>query len=160
MICNLNLRIFAPKGGSYGKTLEDSLETPGRRVVRTVQTRERCGFGSAMAGMWLLRRGERLIRVKVVVGVIYWTIQRRVRWYEAGGIAEVGRHKSGSMKTHRQAWTAEQEAKLKEAVSEGRFRTVGEAVRWCAEVLGIEVSEGKVYHWFRRWGYRKKVPRP
>ena len=43
---------------------------------------------------------------------------------------------------------------------EGRFQTVGEAVRWCAEMFGIEVSEGKVYYWFRRWGYRKKVLRP
>ena len=110
--------------------------------------------------LWLLRRGERLIRVKAVLGVMHTTIQRWVRWYEAGGIAEVARRKSGNRKTHRQAWTVEQEAKLKEAVSEGRFRTVGEAVRWCAEVLGIEVSEGKVYYWFRRWGYRKKVPRP
>ncbi len=72
----------------------------------------------------------------------------------------MARHKQGNRKMHRQAWTAEQEAQLKEAVSEGRFRTVGEAGRGCAEVLGIEVSEGKVYYWFRRWGYWKKAPRP
>ena len=38
------------------------------------------------------------------------------------------------------------------AVSEGRFRTVGEAGRWCAEVPGIEVLEGKVYYWFSAVG--------
>ena len=110
--------------------------------------------------LWLLRRGERLIRLKAVLGVIYGTIQWWVRWYEAGGIAEAARPEPGNLKTHRQARTAEQEAKLKGAASEGRFRKVGEAVRWCAEVLGIEVSEGKVYYWFRWWGYRKKVLRP
>ena len=83
------------------------------------------------------------------VGVMHTTIPRWVRWYETGGIEEVARHKSGSMKTHRQAWAAQQEA------LEGGFRTVGEAVRWCAEVPGIEAP-----YWFRRWGYRKKVPRP
>ena len=72
----------------------------------------------------------------------------------------MARHKQGSMKTHRQPWTAEQEAKLRQAVSEGRFRMLGEKVRWCGEVLEVEVSEGKVYYWFWRWGYWKKVLRP
>jgi hypothetical protein len=26
--------------------------------------------------------------------------------------------------------------------------------------VGVEVSYKKLYYWFRRWGYRKKVPRP
>ena len=33
----------------------------------------------------MLRRGERLKRVKELVGVAHVTIQRWVRWYEAGG---------------------------------------------------------------------------
>ena len=88
--------------------------------------------------------------MKAVVGVMHTTIQRWVQWYE-----EVGQPKQGSMKTPRQAWTAQQEARLRQAVLEGRFRTVGEAVRWCAQILGIEVPYG-----LRRWGYRKKGPRP
>jgi hypothetical protein len=32
-------------------------------------------------------------------------------------------------------------------------------VAWCAKELGVEVSYKKLYDWFRRWGYRKKVPR-
>jgi hypothetical protein len=33
-------------------------------------------------------------------------------------------------------------------------------VAWCAKELGVEVSYKKLYDWFLRWGYRKKVPRP
>ena len=40
------------------------------------------------------------------------------------------------------------------AVSDDR-----EAVAWCRKELGVEVSYKKLYDWFRRWGYRKKVPR-
>ncbi len=76
-------------------------------------------------------------------GVIHTTIQRWVRWYEAGGIEEVARHKRGNWKTHRQAWTMEQEERLRQAVSEGRIRTVGEGVRGCAEVLEIAAP-----YWF------------
>jgi transposase len=39
--------------------------------------------------LWMLRRGERLKRVKELVGVAHVTIQRWVRWYEAGGLEEV-----------------------------------------------------------------------
>jgi hypothetical protein len=31
---------------------------------------------------------------------------------------------------------------------------------WCEKELGVVVSYKKLYYWFRRWGYRKKVPRP
>ena len=31
---------------------------------------------------------------------------------------------------------------------------------WCEEELGVKVSYKKLHYWFRRWGYRKKVPRP
>ena len=41
-----------------------------------------------------------------------------------------------------------------------RFRTIGEAMAWCRRELGVAVSYKKLYYWFRRWGYQKKVPRP
>ncbi len=41
-----------------------------------------------------------------------------------------------------------------------RFRTIGEAMAWCEKELGVAVSYKKLHYWFRRWGYRKKVPRP
>ena len=41
-----------------------------------------------------------------------------------------------------------------------RFRTIREAMAWCEKELGVAVSYKKLYYWFRRWGYRKKVPRP
>ena len=31
---------------------------------------------------------------------------------------------------------------------------------WCEKERGVVVSYKKLYYWFRRWGYRKKVPRP
>jgi transposase len=31
---------------------------------------------------------------------------------------------------------------------------------WCEKELGVKVSYKKLYDWFRRWVYRKKVPRP
>jgi len=82
-----------------------------------------------------------------------------VKWYEAGGIEEGGRHRLGSGAKRREVWTREQERRVGEAVSEGRFRTIGEAVAWCRRELGVAVSYKKLYDWFRRWGYRKKVPR-
>jgi transposase len=110
--------------------------------------------------LWMLRRGERLKRVKELVGVAHVTIQRWVRWYEAGGLEEVARHRLGSGVRPYEAWTPAQEQRLREAVSEGRFRTIGEAMAWCEKELGVKVSYKKLHYWFRRWGYRKKVPRP
>jgi hypothetical protein len=31
---------------------------------------------------------------------------------------------------------------------------------WCEKELGVVVSYKKLHYWFRRWGYRKKVPQP
>jgi len=86
--------------------------------------------------------------------------ERWVRWYEAGGLEEVARHRLGSGVRPYEAWTPAQAQRLREAVSEGRFRTIGEAMAWCEKELGVAVSYKKLYYWFRRWGYRKKVPRP
>jgi transposase len=110
--------------------------------------------------LWMLRGGERLKRVKELVGVAHVTIQRWVRWYEAGGLEEVARHRLGSGVRPYEAWTPAQAQRLREAVSEGRFRTIGEAMAWCEKELGVAVSYKKLYYWFRRWGYRKKVSRP
>jgi transposase len=41
-----------------------------------------------------------------------------------------------------------------------RSRTIGEAVAWWRRKLGVEVSYKRLCDWFRRWGYRKRVPRP
>ena len=110
--------------------------------------------------LWMLRRGERLKRVKEMVGVAHVTVQRWVRWYETGGLEEVARHRLGSGVRPYEAWTPAQEQRLREAVSEERFRTIGEAMAWCEKELGVVVSYKKLHNWFRRWGYRKKVPRP
>jgi transposase len=77
--------------------------------------------------------------VKELVGVTHVTIQRWVRWYEAGGLEEVARHRLGSGVRPYEAWMPAQEQRLWEAVSEGRFRTIGEAVAWCRRELGVAV---------------------
>jgi hypothetical protein len=41
-----------------------------------------------------------------------------------------------------------------------RSRTIVEAVAWWSRKLGVEVSYKRLCDWFRRWGYRKRVPRP
>jgi len=74
-------------------------------------------------------------------------------WYETGGLKEVARHRLGSGVRPYEAWTSAQEQRLREAVSEGRFRTIGEAMAWCEKELGVKVSYKKLYYWFRRWGY-------
>ncbi len=55
---------------------------------------------------------------------------------------EVGRHRLGSGP---EVWTQEQERRVGEAVSEGQFRTIGEAVAWCRRELAVEVSCKKWY---------------
>jgi len=43
-----------------------------------------------------------------------------------------------------EVWTQEQERRVGEAVSEGQFRTIGEAVTWCGRELAVEVSAEEV----------------
>ena len=57
--------------------------------------------------------------MKEPVGVAHVTVQRWVRWYEAGGLEEVARHRLGS--GVRLAWTPAQAQRLREAaVSDDR----------------------------------------
>ena len=99
-------------------------------------------------------------RVREMVGVAHVTDQRWVRWYEAGGYRGSGEASVGQWGKPYETWTPAQEQRLREAVSEGRFRTIGEAMACCEKELGVAVSYKKLYDRFRRWGYRKKVPRP
>ena len=75
------------------------------------------GAGDVMA------RRERLKRVKELGGVAHVTVQRWVRWYEAGGLEEVRRHWSGSGVKSYEAWTPAQEAKV---TGSGVGRTVSD----------------------------------
>ena len=81
--------------------------------------------------------------------------ERWVRWYEAGGLEEVARHRLGSgVRPMRHGRRPKSKGYGK------RCRTIGEAMAWCEKELGVAVSYKKLHYWFRRWGYRKKVPRP
>ena len=68
----------------------------------------------------MLRGGERLKRVKELVGVAHVTVQRGGRWYEAGGLEEGARHRLGSGVRLYEAWTPAQAQRLREAVSDDR----------------------------------------
>ncbi len=46
--------------------------------------------------------------------------ERWVRWYEAGGLEEVARHRLGSGVSPYEAWTPAQAQRLPEAVSDDR----------------------------------------
>jgi transposase len=73
---------------------------------------------------------------------------------------EVGRHRLGSGPNAERSGRGSKSGGREKRYRKGGFQTTGEAVAWCAKELGVEVSYKKLYDWFRRWGYRKKVPRP
>src|SRR5258708_230141 len=80
---------------------------------------------SRLQALWLLRQGWRLEAVATAVGVHYRTVQRWVRWYREGGLAEVHRHHYGG-KGQVAFLTPNQEAVVKAEVATGRFPTAAE----------------------------------
>ena len=110
--------------------------------------------------LWLLRQGERLVRVREIVGVTNKPIQGRVWWYEGGGIEEVARHRWGAPGVYVQAWMAKQEARILERAAGRGFCPIREAALWYEAEFGVKVSEAKMGYWVRKWGIKRKVPRP
>ncbi len=96
----------------------------------------------------LWRQGERRIGVKQVIGMSHKTIQGWVRWYECGGIGELGWHRWGEPGDRKPAWGEEEKEKLLRRSAEGGFRTIGEAE------LGKKVLAKSLYAWFRKWWIR------
>jgi transposase len=111
--------------------------------------------------LWLLRQGKALAEVAALVGVHYRTVQEWVQWYRQGGGPEVARHRvGGPRRVSAPPLTAAQEARLQEEARTAGFATVGMAVSWAQEALGVSVSEREMRRLFARLGLRKKVPRP
>ena len=109
-------------------------------------------------GLWLLRSGRRLSEVASIVGVHYRTVQTWVGWYRDGGVDEVVSHKMGGRGTPRYL-SPEEEQKLTDQVSSGRFRTAGEIRDWVESEYGVSYRPGGVYGLLRRLGCSPKVPR-
>ncbi len=95
VICAINFRTFVPKETRMARPLKIAWKHTEEELYDLYRQEKDVDLARRWQALWLLRRGERLIRVKAVLGVMHTTIQRWVRWYEAGGIEEVARHKSG-----------------------------------------------------------------
>ena len=110
-------------------------------------------------GLWLLRSGRSVGEVANTVGVHERTVQRWVRWYEAGGLAAVrSRHQGGAGPQPR--LTAAQQEHLAAEVASGRFRAVAAIRQRVAEVFGVPYTEGGMYTLLARLKCAPKVPRP
>ncbi len=110
-------------------------------------------------GLWLLRSGRAVGEVAATLGVHYRTVQRWVRWYEAGGLAEVRVHRQGGPGPHPRLTAAQQEQVAAE-VATGRFRSAAEIGAWIHTTFGVAYRPGGVSALLARLKCAPKVPRP
>jgi transposase len=109
----------------------------------------------------LLRRGTPTRQVALIVGVSRMSIHKWRTGSRTGGLDELTRRTRGGNRIPvRPLLTPNQQAqRIQHAATQG-FRTLREAVAWCRETLGVELSERQVQRLFHRLGVRRKVPRP
>jgi transposase len=109
--------------------------------------------------LWLVRRGRPVGEVAASVGVHYRTVQRWVRWYEAGGLPAVRVHRQGGAGPQPRLTAAQQEQTAVE-VATGRFRTAAEIGAWIGTAFGVSYRPGGVASLLARLKCAPKVPRP
>jgi len=110
--------------------------------------------------LWLLRKGKPMKEVAFLIGFHYRRLQEWVAWYRQGGIEEVRRHRNGGRQGRPPYLDKGKQDKLAEQALQGSFSTVGQAVLWVEQNLGVQYSYWGMYSLFRRLGLNKKVPRP
>jgi len=110
-------------------------------------------------GLWLLRTRQPVGEVAVTVGVHYRTVQRWVRWYEAGGLATVRVHQQGGAGPRPRLTVAQQEQVATE-VATGRFRSSAEIGAWIQIAFGVAYRPSGVASLLGRLRCAPKVPRP
>jgi transposase len=110
-------------------------------------------------GLWLVRAGGRLGAVAATVGVHYRTVQRWVRWYEAGGLTAVRAHHQGGHGPPPRLTAAQQE-QVGAEVATGRFRSSAEIGEWIRTTFGVGYRPGGVASLLARLQCAPKVPRP
>lgn len=110
-------------------------------------------------GLWLLRRGRPVGEVATTLGVHYRTVQRWVRWYEAGGRVEVRTHRQGGPGPQPRL-TAEQQEQVAAEVATGRFRSAAEIGAWISTTFGVSYRPGGLAALLARLECGPKVPRP
>jgi transposase len=110
-------------------------------------------------GLWLVRRGETVGATAKAVGVSYRTVQRWLRWYEAGGLAEVRARRQGGDGQPPKLDAAQQAAVATE-VATGRFHTSAAIGAWITETYGVSYRPGGLSDLLGRLRCGPKVPRP
>jgi transposase len=110
-------------------------------------------------GLWLVRSGRRVGEVADAVGVHYRTVQRWLRWYEAGGLTAVRAHRQGGPGPQPRLTTAQQ-AQVAAEVATGRFRTAAEIGAWIRMSFGVAYRPGGLASLLTRLKCSPKVPRP
>lgn len=114
-----------------------------------------------LQAVWLLRQGWSIGAVAAVVGASYRSIETWLRWYEAGGTAELARHRVGGQPGIRAHYLTEeqQQALVTKAVTTG-FATQATAGVWLREQFAVTLSARQLRRLFTRFPFRAKVPRP
>jgi transposase len=110
-------------------------------------------------GLWLLRTGRSVGAVAATVGVHYRTVQRWVRWYEAGGLAAVRVHRQGGAGPQPRL-TAAQQQQVAAEVATGRFRSAAAIGAWIQTTFGVCYRPGGLATLLARLQCAPKVPRP
>ena len=109
--------------------------------------------------LWLLRRGEGPTAVAAAVGVSRNAVQQWLRWYRAGGLAEVRSHRRGG--PGKACFLTEaQQQQVVAAAATGVFATAQAVRDWIEERFGVVYTRDSMYTLLSRLGIRLKVPRP
>jgi transposase len=125
------------------------------RAERDVERRKRLG------ALWRVRAGDRVAEAGRAAGVGGRTVERWLRWYRVGGLADVLRRVPGHGATGATSrLTAEQQRRLVAQCGAGAFRTYDEARAWVREAFGIEYRYSGLHAALTRLGVHPKVPRP
>jgi len=112
-----------------------------------------------LQALWLLRQGQGPTAVAAVVGVSRNSVQQWLRWYRAGGLAEVRAHRRGGHGTPSYLTPAQQEQLVAEA-AQGVFGSAQAVRDWLEERFGVVYTRDSMYTLLPRLGIRLKVPRP
>ena len=135
---------------------EEDTET----ALKVASQGERAGvIRRRLHGRWLRRSGWGLGAVATAPGVQYRTVQRRVDWYRAGGVATVrGRRMGGHGQPAKLSAAAQ--AAVADAVATGRFRTAAEVGDRIAATYGVRYRPGGVAGLRKRLRCAPNVPPP
>ena len=129
------------------------------RLHRAYRAEDEGAVRMRLQALWLLRRGAAVGAAADAVGGSYRTVQRWVRWYEAGGLAAVRAHRQGGPGPRARLSAAQQEQVAAE-VATGRFRSSAEIGEWIRATFGVSYRPGGLASLLARLRCAPKAPRP